>query len=67
MAGGGTPRRQSPHPGKVRDAHGESFEILLPLRDDIGDYLARMAEAVHVLAEVEQRHVHGGCNSDLFG
>jgi hypothetical protein len=39
----------------VRDAHGESFEILLPLREDIGDYLARMAEAVHVLAEVEQR------------
>lgn len=35
-------------------AHGE-WEILLPLREDLGDYIARMADAVHVLSEVEQR------------
>lgn len=39
----------------VREAGSTPWEILLPLREDIGDYLARIAEAVHIIAEVEER------------
>jgi hypothetical protein len=33
----------------------DAVEILVPTRDDVGDYASRMAEAVQILAEVEQR------------
>lgn len=39
----------------ARQVAGEGFEILLPLREDLGDFVSRMAEAVHLLAQVEQR------------
>ncbi|NCA71888.1 MAG: hypothetical protein EOM91_17785 [Sphingobacteriia bacterium] len=32
-------------------------EILVPLRDDLGDYVSRMSEAVAILADREQRSV----------
>lgn len=37
------------------DGSGESVEILVPARDDLGDYALRIAEAVRILADVEQR------------
>lgn len=40
----------------VQDANvGDGPEILVPTRDDLGDYVARMAEAVEILADAEQR------------
>lgn len=42
----------------ARHVAAENVEILLPLREDLGDYLSRMTEAVHVLAQVEQRPEH---------
>lgn len=36
-------------------ANGTAVELELPLRRDFGDYLARLAEAVHLLAAVERR------------
>ncbi len=36
-------------------AETEAVEILVPTRDDLGDYVSRMAEAVGLLAEREQR------------
>lgn len=33
----------------------EALEILVPTRDDLGDYVSRMAEAVEILANREQR------------
>lgn len=39
----------------VRDVGTTPWEILLPLREDLGDYLSRIAEAVHIIAEVEER------------
>lgn len=36
-------------------AAAEPVEILVPTRDDLGDYASRMAEAVQTLAELEQR------------
>lgn len=32
-------------------------EILVPAREDLGDYASRMAEAVRILADIEQRSV----------
>lgn len=37
------------------DGQGEEWEILLPTRDDVGDYVQRMAEAVRYIAQVEDR------------
>lgn len=37
------------------DGSREAVEILVPARDDLGDYALRMAEAVRILADVEQR------------
>ncbi len=35
---------------------GESTtEILVPIRDDLADYASRMADAIHILAELENR------------
>lgn len=39
----------------VREVGSRPWEILLPLREDLGDYVARLAEAVHIIAEVEER------------
>ncbi|MDX2104383.1 MAG: hypothetical protein SF002_17800 [Alphaproteobacteria bacterium] len=39
----------------TREVGEETFEILVPVRETLGDYVARMAEAVHLLALVEQR------------
>ncbi|RUT07128.1 hypothetical protein DSM106972_023890 [Dulcicalothrix desertica PCC 7102] len=39
---------------KQEPNNGE-FEILLPLRQDVGDYAIRVGEAVKTLAEVENR------------
>jgi hypothetical protein len=36
-------------------ANGEQYEILLPLRPDLGDFLSRMADTVRVLELAEQR------------
>jgi hypothetical protein len=33
----------------------EAVEILVPARDDIADYVSRIAEAIHLLADLEQR------------
>lgn len=33
----------------------EAVEILVPTRYDLGDYVSRMAEAVHILADLEHR------------
>ena len=37
------------------DATGREWEVLLPSREDLGDYKARMAEAVRYVARVENR------------
>lgn len=37
------------------DASGREWEVLLPSREDLGDYKARMAEAVRYVARVENR------------
>jgi hypothetical protein len=37
------------------DPSGRPWEILVPLRDDVADYAARMADAVEALARVEER------------
>jgi hypothetical protein len=34
---------------------GQQFEILLPARKDIGDYILRMSQALEVLEAAEQR------------
>ncbi|NJM61709.1 MAG: hypothetical protein HC849_18350 [Oscillatoriales cyanobacterium RU_3_3] len=34
---------------------GEEFEILLPLKYDLGDYAARISDAIKTLEEVEKR------------
>jgi hypothetical protein len=36
-------------------AEGEAFEVLLPLRRDVGDFVARMAETLRTLEAVEER------------
>jgi hypothetical protein len=37
------------------DNTGREFEILLPIREELGDYAARMGEVVETLSEVEGR------------
>jgi len=36
-------------------ADGRELELLLPTREDLGDYAARMGDVVEVLSEVEGR------------
>ncbi len=39
----------------MADAGGREWEVLLPSREDLGDYARRMVEAVRYIAKAEQR------------
>ena len=39
----------------TKEHSGQNWEILVPIRDTIADYAERMAEAVSILASVEER------------
>ena len=42
-----------------KEANGRKYEILLPLKEELGDFSSRMRDIVAILSEVEQRHSSG--------
>ena len=36
---------------------GKEYEILVPLRTDLGDYIYRIADALHTLEVIEREHI----------